>query len=366
MTVASDVTLQRYIQHGDWQQPEFVGVGEIVFTAIFSAELIIKFVRYRWHFFYNTDWKSNLTCITLVGLSYFFLFSGAAPSVAWLRMVRILRVAKAMRVLRLAVEFQTLRTILEAIVNSGSALIWSVLLICLIAYMFSLIFAMRVFSFLQGNAASVDIEVEQKLLEAFGSIGSAMMSLIVISTGDGNWHDLFYLLAHTGPFNQAALLLFVAFSQIALWNIILGIFVDAAMKSIEPSKEEAAMVHIEHQVAIERNIRALCYEADPGDTGYITKDDWQHVVKRGGMEGYLDLVGLKSRHVAEYFDALAELSADGKVEIEAFVNGCMHMKGSPLRFDIMSVAEGVTGLSKMLHAQQRDIRLLLARLPSKS
>jgi hypothetical protein len=186
-----------------------------------------------------------------------------------------------------------------------------------------------------------------------------MLTLLALST-DGGWPILYDVLDPTGGMNQLLLLFFTAFTQIAVLNIILGIFVEEAMKSMTVSKEEMAMDHIDEEVEIESNILSLCKKADPEGTGWMTKKGWKKAVQAGGMDAYLDLIGLRTHNIMDYFDALARLHSEEKVDIQAFVRGCMHMKGSAAGFDMQLVLHDVKAILKIVQQDRRDIKTLLA------
>jgi hypothetical protein len=224
--------------------------------------------------------------------------------------------------------------------------------------MFALVFVMQSGTWLSSNT---DPEAEEGIIEAFGTVATAMLSLIAMST-DGGWPDFYEVLEPTGPLNQSFLLAFVAFSQIALLNIILGVFVDAAMNSMEVSKEDAALEHIEGLQEIEGTLRALCKAADPNSTGYMTKTAWNDAVDHKGMKGYLDFVGLRDHNVMSFFDAVANLEDEKRANIDIFIMGLMRMKDAAGGFDISRVVHHVKVINRIMHEQRRDMRLLVDSL----
>jgi hypothetical protein len=347
MWVSADEELSRAHQNGDIPSADFVVYGELAFMIAYSVEFVCKLIRFRAGYFVGPEWKYNWLDFFLLFLSYFFHFSDTGNNLGFLRTVRILKLAKALRVFRLVATFKSLRAILISLINTLGTLGWSILMLAVIHFLFGLVIVLRVAQFL-GTAkdeaeengypphtldhldGSVDVE---NLMFWFGDVFKAMRALYGTSSGGEGWQTFFDLLLPTSWVNSAFMLFFVFFSQIAILNIILGIFVDDAMKSMQSSKEEAIFEYADAEAEIADNIRQLCNEADASQTGTISKKEWVDAIRKGSMQAYLDLIGLRMHNVMEFFNALAA-QHNGQVDIDEFVKGCMRMKGSASAFDM--------------------------------
>jgi hypothetical protein len=329
---------------------QFVITGERIFIGAYSFEFICKIIRYRAHYFIDPSWKYNWLDTFLLALSIFFQVSGSAGNVAWLRMLRILKIVKVVRVFRLVAQFRSLKAILVSLMTTLGTLGWSILMLAVIHFLFGLVIVLRVADYMQSNYedGTSDPVVEGQLDQYFGSVEEAMLSLFGTSTGGEGWPTFFDVLWQADTFSAVFLLFFVFFSQIAILNIILGIFVDNAMKAMEVSKEEAALEHADEQLEIEKNIRELCHEADAAGNGVISRSEWTAALRKGQMQSYLDLVGVRVHNVMAYFKLLTQRSQDGTVDIDTFVRGCMRMKGQASGFDMQQVLHSLSTIQKSL------------------
>merc|ERR1712048_1161998 len=96
--------------------------------------------------------------------------------------------------------------------------------------------------------ADLDPQIRDDLMAAYGSVSLAMLNLFKCGFGGREWNGFYEALVPTGVENRALFLFFVAFTQIAVLNIILGLFVDQAIKSMESEKDELAQKHADDEV----------------------------------------------------------------------------------------------------------------------
>merc|ERR1712032_621782 len=103
--------------------------------------------------------------------------------------------------------------------------------------MFALIFVQQAASQFKEVGDLHDPEMAG-LVESFATVQQAMLTLSMDAFGGQDWGDSYELLSKCGVMSSIFFLLFVAFTQIALINIITGIFVDNAMQHLMPDKEQ--------------------------------------------------------------------------------------------------------------------------------
>lgn len=83
----------------------------------------------------------------------------------------------------------------------------------------------------EGQAA--DEELRRQIVTYFGSVFKAMMSYHMATSGGKEWALYYEVLVQASEMTAALFALVVAFTQIALLNIMTGIFVETAMKLAE-------------------------------------------------------------------------------------------------------------------------------------
>merc|ERR1719343_55803 len=111
------------------------------------------------------------------------------------------------------------------------------------------------------------------IMASFGSVQQGMITLFKTSMGGQDWEVYYNLVEPFG--NKVLFLFFVAFIQIALLNILTGIFVENALKLAAPDLEVLAREYRNNELDDIEALRRLCDEADLGSDGMpISKEDF--------------------------------------------------------------------------------------------
>jgi len=326
---------------------EFVVIVELLFQVVYTIEFIVKLWRFRLYYFYDVNWKYNWLDLSLLVLgAYYNFFENLLPNFTWLRMLRILKLAKALRVIRVIAMVKPLRAILKSLASTIGTLAWSLVMLSVILFLFALIFVLRVASYLkqQDQDGSLDPDLRDTLLKSYGTVETTMRSLFMCSTGGYDWAECFLPLLPTGIFNQWIFIAFVAFTQIAVMNIIQGIFVDEAMKSMIAETSERAQEHAEETMQISRELRALCVEVDTDGNGRLSQLEWLTAISSTKLKNYLHMLHFRSSEVKDLVDSMCEQSSDRAVDIDAFVRACMRCRGAASRFDVQHVLRSIETL----------------------
>jgi len=333
-------------------------VCDIVFQLAYTVELVMKLLVHRWFFFWNEEASYNVFDMLLVVSGYAdLLFDSGSGSVA-LRLIRILRLAKALRALKVIAAFDTLRAILICVQGSFKTLGWSMLMLYIVFYIFSLIILQQVAARIEDIGDRED-DGAVELLGLFSSVTQSILTLTKAAFGGEDWGVSYDIIVQCGWISSVIYMLFVAFTQIALINIITGIFVDNAMQSLSPNREQMAIKLEEEEQGFADELKKLCIAVDADHSGFLTKEQFEDGIDKGRIPLLLHLLGLDQDHVQNFFDVLCASSDDNQVDIESFVRGCMRLKGPATSFDVQILLSNVDKLERH-HA--REFRNLKRRM----
>jgi len=286
-----------------------------------------------------------------------------------LRTVRILKIGKALRAVRVISKFRNLRAILVCIQGSVDTLMWSVLMLCVVFYMFSLIFVQQVAGLLQDlhEVGHEELSEERQLhvdylVFCFGNVWQGMLTLAMAALGGEDWGMPYRSLEECGWIAAFFYLMFIAFTHIALINIITGIFVDSAMQNLAPGKEALARELQQEKEAHALELVNLCREVDADTTGMLSREQFADGLKKGRIPMLLQLIGLNRHDVERFFDVLSASSPSGEVEIMCFVHGCMRLAGAATSFDLQMLTVDMKGVLKKQSKDFRDMKRRLQRV----
>jgi len=359
MSYAADRGIENY----DQDASDFLRIGERIFLATYALEFLINFYRHRFYFFCDKNWKFNWLDFMLVLFGIYTVFlEDVLPNVSWLRVLRLFRLAKALRVLRLIAMVKPLRVLLKSLASTMGTLGWCLLLFSVILFLFALVFVLCVTNHLKDQGGNIDPKDHAELMDAYGSVATTMLTLYSCSTGGNDWEIYYKPLEKTGIVNSSLFLAFVAFTQIAVLNIILGIFVDDAMKCLLCEKEERAMEHAEEERQVEENLRVLCQEADTDKNGSLTQEEWSAAISQYKMRSYLEMMGFRKEDVHDFLRVVSKGDPEMRVDVNTFVRSCMRLKGTSSRFEMHAVLALVRGVDMRIQKVQSTFQQVQQQL----
>jgi len=106
----------------------------------------------------------------------------------------------------------------------------------------------------------------------------------------------------TGVHNAALFLFFVAFIQIALLNVVTGVFVESAMSHATPDREAAVLAARKDEKELAKRLKQIVTEFDTDCSGTIEPHEFLQANSQAGVQlrHYLASLGI-DLHDAEMF-----------------------------------------------------------------
>merc|ERR1719356_892813 len=123
------------------------------------------------------------------------------------------------------------------------------------------------------------------------------MTLSKAAFGGEDWGVALDVATECGSLSAVFYMLFISFSQVALINIITGLFVENAMLSLSPNREQLATTFAEEEEALAKELEMLCHAVDVDQSNCLTKDQFDELLKQGRIPLLLHLVGLDLTNV---------------------------------------------------------------------
>jgi hypothetical protein len=123
-------------------------------------------------------------------------------------------------------------------------------------------------------------------------------------------------------------------------NIILGIFVDDAMKNMVLEKEERAEEHAAERKLIADELREICYELDANGDKMLSAAEWRRAVETRKLHTYLELAGFRASEVKEFLDHMLA-GEEEAIHIDMFVDLIMRFRGEATCWDMQMLLHAV-------------------------
>lgn len=339
---------------------------EIAFLSYYSFELFLRVFHHGKRFFCGQDLTWNWFDITLVLLSAAELWpeSGASSmNVSFLRLFRLLKMAKLLRMFRLMKMFSSLRLILASIFGSMCAICWAGVLVVLVCYMASLLFLNLVTSFLldaRTQNLDVNTDVILDIEKYWGSVSTGMNSLFGATSGGEDWFTIAAPLREVGNGCYFFFILYMGFFLIVILNTFSSLFVQSVLENQE--KDSAAIIEaeMEKKDMYIAQLQEFFDHIDDDSDGAVSHDEFVKHADDPRLHAWAAYLGIDLTDARHFFSVLSNNGAV-TVDIDSFVVGCIKLKGSAKSIDVMSVFQMTKQLQKrieecylLMHARNRQ------------
>jgi len=332
---------------------------ERAFVFFYCAELVLKISVHRLYFFCNDEMRWNLFDFALVifslidQITMFILTSNdndrANVDVTFMRSFRIMKLVKILRAVRIMRFFAELRIILNSIMGSFTSLLWSFAMLGFIFYIFGLILVQAVTGYFQGQGDELDVDIRKGLTKSFGSVQASILTLFLSVTGGQDWEHYYWQIERTGVMSVVLFIFFIAFMQIALMNILTGLFVESAMKLAAPDRENLALELRRTLMSEAETLWRFCKEMDVDGSGTISAEEFRAQMENDRFKAHLQVMGLCIQDAEIFFNMMLAADEAEEVDIECFVYGCMRLKGHATSIDLQSLVYQTHLIHKSQH-----------------
>lgn len=227
--------------------------------------------------------------------------------------------------LRVIRTLKELHLIMSCILGSFRSLFWSLAMMCVILYMFSLVFVQQAATYLSAGDSSD--EMEAQIMMNYGSVQTSMLTLFKTIFGGDDWSPFYEIMAEVSILAQVIFITFVAFAQIAFLNILTGIFVENALKLAEPHYYDKANDHSRMVNEQAMALRDILTHFDVDLDGKISRREFAGMIKDTRVQKYMRYLGIEVPDVESFFNMVGGVDESGQVKIDNFVESCMRLRG---------------------------------------
>eukprot|EP00929_Paragymnodinium_shiwhaense_P063803 TRINITY_DN31923_c0_g1_i1.p1 TRINITY_DN31923_c0_g1~~TRINITY_DN31923_c0_g1_i1.p1 ORF type:complete len:727 (-),score=226.81 TRINITY_DN31923_c0_g1_i1:307-2487(-) len=329
---------------------------DAIFCLLFTGELLWRVYVFRLQFFTLPDWKWNVFDTILVVLQLFeetlaviIAVTGAstedddgvAMNFSFMRVLRVLKLVRIIRLFRVLRIIGELRTIVASIAGCIRPLMSAVILLMLMMYVFGVFFTQVVTShFEESSETLATYTSESPLVEHFGSLFQSVYSLYKAILGGEDWGDLSNpIIQHISPAYGVVFTLYIAFSSLAMMNVMTGVFVEAALAIAKKDEDRDMMNHLRQLLAV----------TDVEGDGRLTLAEFKAQMQSPEMMEFFKCIDIDSSEALALFDIL-DCEDTGTLISDNFVNGCLRLRSPARALDL-----------EVLGMQQRKLQALILK-----
>lgn len=297
------------------EEPDkFFEVSEIAFCMFFTVELTARLLAYRCEFFTNDDKGWNvfeliIVVLQLVELLLLLVAVRIGISFGIIRFIRLMRIVRLARALRLITQ---LRVLVSCIAASVKPLLWSCILLFMIAYVASVAITQMVHTRrIQMKKDGIEIPAHFDLY--WDGLVVSTWTLIQTLTGGIDWNDVARpLIKHVNVEAGIVFTAYILFTHLAMLNVVTGVFIDSVMQH---GREEKDMY-------TRRHVQALFDSLDVNHEGEITWDEFSNRLETRQMQDFFKTVDVDIAHAKELFELL-DMTESGTLGVREFMDGCL-------------------------------------------
>eukprot|EP00928_Gymnodinium_smaydae_P070209 TRINITY_DN54108_c0_g1_i1.p1 TRINITY_DN54108_c0_g1~~TRINITY_DN54108_c0_g1_i1.p1 ORF type:complete len:909 (-),score=158.18 TRINITY_DN54108_c0_g1_i1:315-3041(-) len=340
--ILSCVSVGMNTYYEDYNRPLELTVIEHVFVFIFLIELMLRIMTYSWPWLFEFYNVCDVAIILLTGvLALWFLDplgipSGPLKRFAALRVLRLVRLCRAVRVIP---TFTDLWTLVQGVIGSAGLLFWAFVLIFAIHFMFAV-------AMVDVVAKSDTFINDADVQEWFGSLMPAMFTLFQTMTVD-SWAGKARPIMLAMPFTAVIFLLFIGIAGILLFNLMTAIIVKQSIDAKEKDIEAVSIYkHIEFTKA-HKELNTIFRDMDEDGSGNLTREEFLDVLDDVSFVRKMKMLDIDLQELPEVFEILDD--GDGLVSANEFCSGLMRMQGPPQNKEMLRATKLMAKREKACH-----------------
>jgi len=324
----------------------FLNVVGYVFVTFYTSEAMLKIFVFRLRYFVGTEWKWNCFDFVLVLTAFSEIvadvldFGYGGSNMTWMRLLRLMKMLKMLRVVRVMRFFRELRMMLSSIIGSFGTLLWSILMLSLLTYIFGLCFLNAVTGYLEDTPRQEISEETMSLINDYwSSVFQSTVTLYMAVTGGSDWEPLAKPIRQTGDFYYMLFLFYIAFSAVAVLNVLTGMFVDTAMKVADVDEGNVHEEVMEKEAPFIDNFRQFLNKKDIAGHNTVAWEDIRRNINHPAVKAFVKALELDNADMKRVYSMLKAKSDayDNKVEIDEFIAACSKVKGDQKGIGMLSL-----------------------------
>lgn len=317
-------------------------LSELFFCTFFTLEICMRLFVFNKEFFTMEGSAWNVFDLSLVLLQVMeqilkLLSMTIAFNMAILRLLRILRVIRVARLVRAVHLFDELRVITSSIAGSTSTLLWSMVLLAMMIYIFSLVFMQIILSY--GETPH-----HEAIHYWFGSLFRTLLTMFECIVGGISWDEVVApLVSDISPAMGTAFCIYIALCLFAMMNLVTGVFVDQAMRSVREDKDQVLAKRIS-QLFLTTTSGRNPSEGPPAGGGEITWEDFEDKLQSGAMQEYFKQINVDISEARQLFELL-DADGSGSIDSAEIVDGCLRLRGPARSLELSLMARDLGEMS---------------------
>jgi len=306
---------------------------DAIFVYVFLAELIIRVLIERLHFFYDFANWFDLALVT-VGVLDLLVFvplsdTGEPQNIVVMRLVRVVKSLRAIRMVRTLRLFRGLNLLVKACQCFLPSLGWSMVLLVVFMSMGTLVMGNLLRDFITDKDANMDDRLW--IYSRYGTAYHAMYTLYEI-TFAGNWPT------NARPVlekvNHSFVIFYVIYITIivfAVIRVISATFLKDTLDAAQNDAENLVVERLRKKAQYVKKLEEVFMAIDQSGDGMISEERLANILSNPKAVAYFQTLDVDVTESAALFHLID--NGDGEVTLDEFIEGIMRCKGPARAID---------------------------------
>jgi hypothetical protein len=236
----------------------------------------------------------------------------------------------------------------NAIASSCTSLFWTIFLFVLLLY----VMAVYVTALVAHHAHDRPEILEGNVGLYYNSVTLSCLTLFQAVTGGLDWREVLKpLVDDVSPYIALPFCFYIAFTVLAMLNVITGIFVESALTAARSSKD----------AEVQFQMRRLFLRIDADSSGFVSWEEFNDMLVEPSMLRCFKLLGVDPSEASGLF-RLLDTDCSGEIDAEEFVMGCLRLQGSAKAIDLATLTYFNKRMATWWGAQMDILKETLARI----
>jgi voltage-gated sodium channel len=187
-----------------------------------------------------------------------------------------------------------------------------------------------------GEHCDEDYASFERCKDMFGGVLLSMFTLFQVLTLEGWAMSVVRPVVEVSPSLVLFFRVFLFLTSFGLMNIVIGVIVENTLQAAAQNEDKLRHIMEKELHANLILLREIFLEADVDHDGMITLNEFTNCLERNDVQEKLSIMELPCEEASDLFNILDE-EQKGEIDIEAFINGALKLKGSAKSKDMMGV-----------------------------
>jgi len=266
-----------------------------------------------------------------------------SSTISQMRLIRYLRMFRIIRLLDISKDGKAM---VHSIEKSIHRLLWPIMLMITVIYALSVLISLLA---LDAKVKLQEPSVQEAIEYWFGNIPRTCLTLLEAIIGGVSWDEpAMVLFNHVDSGSGLLFVVYTAFGTFVLLNVVLGVFVDAAMRLFQEEADLNVIAGIsEVFLAHEEDEPTSRY--DSGDLNQdITWEVFNEKLDTPQVQKYFKLINVDISEARGLFE-LIDVDSSGNIDAREIVEGCLRLKGSAKALDLSLLIGMQNAVNDQIH-----------------